>query len=470
MTPTSVQWVPRNHIAAAAWLLLLTIAISLPLIANPGFFNHDELQKIDHVLQFGLRDYIEHYVVLRQGGEFGTPVRPVSFLIQGLVALFMPNYVFAIHLVDVVMHGVIAFVLYAVVVQLHGDRRFAWVTALLFAANPLVMFSVGWPAALMDRLYVLFGLLALWAAHRYVIQSESTFSLLGVALCSALAILSKETAMVLPVAIVILVLISPEQIRSRRLWIATLAWVIPVALFLLYRLPAILNSFGHRGSDGPYSPSFMHVLDGLQVYWAYPFLYQLTEMVNWVFLSQMELNLAALAHVVLLLLVFYAFGWRVAVAYVGAYFVSLAPVLMISIKGAHYMYGAAVVLSTALAALLMLRWRRPRYGLTIVPVVLAVTLLVHTWSSQRFIFETGECMSRALASAEGAYLASGRPTHMLIIPDEGARGHIVHRLATGRTQLGPYHPVHFSVVDALPAQSGASAYGLTANCVIYRRD
>jgi hypothetical protein len=93
-------------------ILLLTIVGMLLLVANPGYYSHDELQKLDHVEMHGFMHYMSSYVVLTQGEGFGTPVRPLAFFVQGVLALVMKDYPVIVHLVDVLSHGAVAVLIF----------------------------------------------------------------------------------------------------------------------------------------------------------------------------------------------------------------------------------------------------------------------------------------------------------------------------------------------------------------------
>ena len=168
---------PENNGTVLVSILLVALATSLLIIANPGFFSHDEWDKYDHVMQHGLANYLSEYLRVRPSTEFGVPMRPVSFLVQGLVAKYMNTYPVLVHLVDVLMHAAVAILLFRVMIRMHPNRQFAWASALLLIVSPLAAFSVAWPAALMDRLYILFGLVAFISAFEYIVQKRGTIQL-----------------------------------------------------------------------------------------------------------------------------------------------------------------------------------------------------------------------------------------------------------------------------------------------------
>lgn len=85
-----------------------TIA-SIVLIANPGYFKHDERQTIDHISRSGLLTYIRNSVRISSGANFGAPICPVSFLVEKLSALPMHHAPVIRHLPDVLLNAAFFF-------------------------------------------------------------------------------------------------------------------------------------------------------------------------------------------------------------------------------------------------------------------------------------------------------------------------------------------------------------------------
>lgn len=453
-----------------AWgLLCVAVLSSLLLIANPGFFSHDELQKIDHVSRFGFLDYLNTYVVLYQGLEFGQPVRPFSFLFQGIVSYFFEDYPVAIHLLDVLTHWCVALLLFAAIVQFCGRRHLAWIASIVFLCSPLSSFSVGWAAALMDRFYVLFGLAAFMAAVAFVRGEGGVPLLLRVVLFSTLAMMSKETAAVWPATLcLLLVLPQPRPIDAGRWWAAAMAWSVPIVLFMAYRMSALANSFGAT-QPSPYAASFANLFEGVWIYAAYPFLPRLAEAGSWPAMSAAAMNWSLAAHLLLVGVLWRLFAARFALLYLAGYFVFLLPVLLISWKGAHYLYGSGIALSVACAAVIVLPVRpASRWVLASMALLLGLGA-VHAYRNQMFIYGIGSCMDSAATSLESAYLSGGRPRVMRIAADAGAPLHILYRLTTGREQVGGYFPVHVEVVDAASALAEDAGYAFNKECLVYKR-
>jgi len=144
-------------------------------------------------------------------------------------------------------------------------------------------------------------------------------------------------------------------------------------------------------------------------------------------------------------------------------------VLPISIKGAHYLYGSAIVTSIAVAALVANISTRKRAWLTILAPVFIVVLCIHTIYIQREMYVSGICMVAVSKSIESSYLANGRPSEMLIGVEPEALGHVMVRYAKDRQIIGKNYPLKLKVLDAINPESLTSPYIFNTSCIVYKR-
>ena len=231
-----------------------------------------------------------------------------------------------------------------------------------------------------------------------------------------------------------------------------------------------MASFGSSGSSGAYGASWANITDGLVVYLAYPFLFMLTEAVNWVFLSPVQLGAAVAIHLVIIALLWRAQGWRLAVGYQFFYLLFLVPVFFIQIKAAHYLYASSIFFSIAVAWLVVTPASRFAPVRIFGGLVLALTL-VHTMVLQVFIYRLGSCMDTAMTSVEAVHMSIGRPPTLEMRAEPGAPAHVLHRFATGRNKVGDSHPVKMTVVEWDAQQPlGQPALIMDKQCRIYARN
>lgn len=448
------------------FIFAFSIVALVLLIANPGYFSHDELQKLDHIKELGLRNYLEAYVTLNQGSNFGIPVRPFSFLIQGVLACFMENYTVLVHLVAVLTHAMVGCLLYAVCKQFGAKRALALTIALIFVVNPLGTLATGWSAALMDRWYILFGLAAFICADKYIRGNSKSTNLFWVFLWSSLSILSKETAVILPALICITLFENVQLIKTKRFWQVVVVWCLPILLFMLYRLPALIASFGNP-DVGAYKASLENVPEGVFVYFSYPFLTSTAEAGNWVFVSQTNMLAAIILHVFLCFSIARIHGVKSILFYLCGYFLFLAPVLLIPIRASHYLYGSSLVLSIGIGVLICQSWRSFPIPKLIGLGSLAL-LLVHSVVNQLFVYSVGQCMNTAMISTESAYASSSKPLHVDFQAEPGSTEYVLYRMAIGRNRIGNSYPLELSVSKwgEAPPESSLSLR-MNDRCVVY---
>lgn len=410
-----------------------SIVFLVLLIGNPGYFNHDELQKLDHIYMTSLVEYLDQYVKIYAADSFGTPVRPLSFAIQGFLALLMENYTVIVHLIAVIMHGIVACILYSILIRLELNKKIALTSSLIFVISPTSIIATGWSAALMDRLYVLFGLLTLLFVINYLIFNKSKIYLLLVFVSSFLSIASKETAMILPFLMLLFILKDFNYIKCKRFWISFIIWFIPIIIFLFIRIPAIINSF-ENPSVKAYSASFSNVIDGVLVYFTYPFIITLSEAGNWVFEEWKTLLLATIFHFLIIILIYLNNGIKYVLGYLFLYFIFLLPVLLIPIKGSHYMYGSGIVLSVIVASFI---FEKNRLLLNkIFGLICLIILFLHGVYIQFFVYDLGKCMNKMMITSESIYESLGKPEKVIFQAEPGVEEHILNRLYTGRNRIG----------------------------------
>jgi hypothetical protein len=462
--PRRVLLLRDSLLIAAAGLLA-----SLLLIANPGFYNPDELQKFDYIQNKGLAGYLRDYSHLRHWPHFAYPLRPLGFVVQGLFAWPMGSFPALTHLADVLLHCGIAIVLYRLLVLGAGATRALGLTAaLLFACSPLATFAVGWSAAVMDPLYTGFSLLGIAAALRYLHKpAHHRLTLLLAAFWFTCAVLSKETALIVPVLLLALLwLDAPPSASLREKVTVLLTAAIPAAAYLLYRTPELVASLSGAGG-GHYALGWTNAAYNLLVYLSYPFLPQLPEAGN-IRLLHAAWPLAGLSlHAILWSALARYFGIRRALQYLVLYLVPLVPILALAGKGSHYLYASAVPFSVAMAAVAITAWRnRHRATLACTATLIAITL-VHAAGNQIFLYRTGRCTSRGLASLEARHLQAGRPPVVLFEPDPGAAS-ALDRIIAGRNRIGSAHPVVLAIAGGYTGdRSSALVVRFSEGCLVY---
>ncbi len=366
------RWMP-----AIAALLAVALA-QLPLIFNPGYFSHDELQWAAHAT--------DPTVAMPLRAIWGDvqmfQYRPVTFTLWMALSRQLFAHPVAFHAVLVLWGALNAAMLALLLRRFSVGARPAFFAALVFAMSPFAVQTHGWIGTIADLIWVscalLVGLLAQRDGSRWGIAA-------GAALLCAIGLLSKESAIVIPA----LAALGWLLLGRRPAWaVATLGAAVPVVLYLGLRLDAILFTPREAANYG-WSLSF------LPLRWTE---YQLfAPIATRAGITGMLPGAFGDARVWVAIVLWLALAWTfwragmrwlLAFLLVGA--AALGPVLILADSANQYGYGFAA----AIAGLGAAAWSRvPRAG----RIVLVLFALLSTWHGvnvMRRMHEIGELQSR----------------------------------------------------------------------------
>ncbi|MBI3652673.1 MAG: tetratricopeptide repeat protein [Acidobacteria bacterium] len=166
--------------------------------------------------------------------------RPLfSALFTLIYAVFGSGSAVGWHLVNILIHAAVTFLVYVVCKELTGRQRLSLIAASLFAVHPAHTESVAWISGVTDPLMSLLVLPAFYGYLRY--RRSGNFYFLAVTLLGFLgALWSKETAIALPLVIAYCELIyfkeaAPFWQRLKRLLLIALLFAVPLAIYLFTR-------------------------------------------------------------------------------------------------------------------------------------------------------------------------------------------------------------------------------------------
>jgi hypothetical protein len=179
--------------------------------------------------------------------DIGLFYRPVANLTYAFDYWLWGLNPFGYHLTNVLLHGLAAALVVVTVHALTASARAGGLAGVLFAIHPLSVDTVPAISRRQDILLAIFGLLTLWLFVTSYRRDASRRLRLGAAVAYALALLSKETAIVLgPLVFLWAVFQQPSLRRPRAYWRATRD-VLPLAgvavAYLVVRL-AVLGGIG----------------------------------------------------------------------------------------------------------------------------------------------------------------------------------------------------------------------------------
>ncbi|GAA0710635.1 hypothetical protein [Dokdonella soli] len=433
-------------------LLALLLLQQLPLIGNPGYFSHDELQWWARADVAAWREL--PWIPWTDIAVF--QYRPLTFNLWLILAHALAAMPYLMHLVFVALGTANALLLAACAERAGATRRVASCAAVLFVLMPYAAYTHGWTATLADILVLGAGLLALrWLQGMNTSRGLPGSTLLIGAVVVGLiitALLSKESAVVLPALLLAALYRHPRRDIVFAV-IATSALV--VAIYLALRLGVILGT-PHNG--GAYAWSLGNVPRRLAEYLLFPFVPPMLEVGPLLAKSPARLAAAALC-VTALLVALTSAGWRWPAAWFALVVTSLAPVLILDTSYDHYAYlaSAAAVGVTAVA------WSRIHSAARVVILVVATIALIHGAAIMLRIREVGGVQQRF--HADLLQRLSGREQPLPIAPSNPADCWLLERFLAdvpsyrGIPLDGRVHIVGCGGTAGAPAEAMMSSTG-----------
>jgi hypothetical protein len=248
---TAPRWGPAALVAAVATLVhARSIAFDFTYLDDRDFIvdDHAFLARAGNLVRAFARPYMN---VVDGRHAYYRPLVTVSY---GVDAQWSGLHPFGYHATNVVLHAVASVLLYALLRRVAFRRTVAVVAALVFAVHPLLASAVAWIPGRNDSLLAVFAL-ASWLAFSYALV-QPAWPALGLHIAFFwLALLTKESAVVIPlVCIAHVVLMQPEALRrlarGRAMFVVIGGWCLAIAGRL----------FAHPLSGGANLRDFVHNL------------------------------------------------------------------------------------------------------------------------------------------------------------------------------------------------------------------
>ncbi len=357
--------IAKGRGVAFAAIFVALLLVQLPLIVNPGYFSHDELE-------WWARATTTSWLQLPWVAWTDISVfqyRPLTFNLWLISAHVLAATPYAMHLLVVCFGCANALLLAACVEGAGASRLNAFAAAILFVLTPYVAYTHGWVATFADLLTLGAGLLALRCLQSLVVpcrRHDGWLAGSAVVALTVLALLSKESAVVLPALLLTALYRHP---RRRVVGAIVAASAMVVVTYLGLRLGVILNA--PRASAG-YTWSVANIPSRLTSYLLFPFTPPLFE-VGPVLTKSLPRLFAAAACLVALVVSLASAGWRWPVAWIALIAALLAPVLVLDSSYNHYAYLA----SAAGVGVIAVLWPQLREPSRIVILVVATISSVH---------------------------------------------------------------------------------------------
>lgn len=378
---SSAPAVPSASVSPLHWCLLglLLVAVQGMLLANPGYFSHDELQWAAFADAAGGPAWVPWFDVA------AFQYRPLTFNTWLVLSQALFERPMLFHAVWVVLGTANAMLLAAVLRGADVGFRVAAGAALVFVLNPYAAYVHGWVATLADLLWVGLGLVATLLLQRRARRVDGSMRAMDVGVAALIAcaatvpgLLAKEAAIVFPALLLLVAMLATQ----RRVWLAAAAGSgVAVLAYLALRLGTVLDG---ATPDGQYAWHPWHMPRRWLEYVVFLGLPRPAEVQSLALASAGRLVLGALLPLAVFGVLWRA-GWRHAVAWLAGGAAALGPVLILAQSANQYGYGFSVVIVGVVA----LAWGQIERGGRVVVAVAAAVVAVHGVDVQRHLFDAG---------------------------------------------------------------------------------
>ena len=332
----------RISLAKVAVLFVLVAAcLQWSIFTIPGYFSHDDLQWL-----FFASNPPESWSLFTFFADVKAfQYRPLTFTVWLWIGHIFGDSAVAMHVVRGVMGTLSAGLMAWLINRLGASRLLSMIAAIVFLFTPSATYTHAWIGTYADELCMLFLLIiALWLTRsnaRLVTTAALTF------IATALALLSKESAIVFPAILAIVWFVRRAQGGTRNDMAAMLASAGAVIIYLAVRIDVILFP---KAQVGGYTWSLVDIPLRLFDYAVMPFaLNQFEGHIRF----ERPMAWIAIALCFMFLYTVLRAGPRWLLLLLLAFSCALGPVLILPFAAHHYAY-----LATAVAAVITaLAWR-----------------------------------------------------------------------------------------------------------------
>ncbi|MBK8286492.1 MAG: hypothetical protein IPK97_17385 [Ahniella sp.] len=329
-------------------ILLLALVLQLPLILNPGYFSHDELQWAtqSYLRAFNEIDWINPLDI--QTFQY----RPLTFNLWMLLSYLFFGMPLLMHGFQALFAAGILLLLYRLMGHYGIAGRHRWLACLLWLCVPYVVYVNGWVGTFGDQIWLAAGIGMLISCFRTDTNTSHIRPLLAGFAATWIGLLAKESALVIPAFLLAHAVLFAEH---RRIFVwATIGASLGAGIYLALRLKIILAG---AEASGAYQPTWFDMPVRIAEYWTYPATLQRLEPFG-VFLDKSSRVNWSLGTLLLATLALLVTRWRHLVAVVILSAIALGPTLVLAYTAPQYAYGfsAVVVVVLAHASRSMPKW------------------------------------------------------------------------------------------------------------------
>jgi hypothetical protein len=234
---------------AVALIILAGLAVYVNTFANRMFWDdNDFILHNDYVQNWKFFGKFFSENVIAGAGFVSNYWRPFLLAVFSLEYHFWGNSVYGYHIVNLLFHIAAAILLYEILRKAFKSKVLAFFTALVFVVHPLQTEAVTYVSGLGDSLSAFFMFWAIWAILRLREAASRKGFYFGLSILMSLAaLLSKESAVVLPGLLALVVFFAADEqnrtLKDRFLEILKLIWPFALIIGIYIGLRATVLNF-----------------------------------------------------------------------------------------------------------------------------------------------------------------------------------------------------------------------------------
>src|SRR5258707_2784951 len=191
--------------------------------------NGDLLSHLSNIPKFFTKDV---FVSVPNPYLYLRPLLNISFMLDAQIGGEAPGF---FHFTNIILHIGCSLLVFILFKKLYSDRVVATSAALIFSVHPLLTYAVAWIPGRNDSLFTLF-VLSSFVFFLRMLEGKRVINGCFHVLFLALALLTKETAVILPIMLLLYVIMVRSETRE---WKPTLtlvvAWTVMLGSWLYIR-------------------------------------------------------------------------------------------------------------------------------------------------------------------------------------------------------------------------------------------
>ena len=229
-------------------LLLITLAAYFNILQNKLFFDDEELiykNKYIQNLSYLPRFFTQNMIA--GAGKISNMYRPLLLLSLALDYRLWNLNPMGYHLTSIILHFLNGWLVFLILQKLFKNKFISFFTSLLFIVHPIQTEAVAYASGRSDPLFTFFLLGSLWFSISYLKSQKSSIALfIGSVILFIFSLLSKESAVILPLLTVLMLIVMENKNLSRFKTVLLVGVYLTVDLiYIILRLTKLnfLNSF-----------------------------------------------------------------------------------------------------------------------------------------------------------------------------------------------------------------------------------